>query len=599
MSWVTVIWSMIASGCLTLGAIHWLVWYRNRTALAHLLFAATAASTAVYTCCELRLMRVETPAELLVALRWSHLAFFCWIVSSIWFVRIYLGAGRRWLAWTLCALRALYLLPSFLFGASVNYREITSLRQVPFLGDSVTIFKGIPNPWMLLGYATMLLIFIFVVDASITAWRLGDRRKALMVGGSVVFFLLLGNVETSLIYWRNLAMPIVLSPLYLGVVAVMGYEVSRDVLRASQLVHELQASEAELRESEARMSLAIDAASIGIWIRDLVRHEIWASQKWRALFGFAPSEPLEFSTVLNRLHPDDREGFEHALARAVDGTDGGHYETEYRLLLPDGSTRWIASQGRVEYDASGRPLLTRGAVRDVSERKRAEVVVRSLSGRLLSAQEEERRRIARELHDNLSQRVALFAIEIDQLAMMSEHRPAVAESLEQLGGRTAELAKEIHNLAHRLHSTKLLTLGLQTAVEGHCREMRAEGLQVKFEAENVPGGLTDDVALCLFRVVQEGLNNVVKHSGVREAHVRLTGTGSGLRLTIADSGRGFDGAAAAVKGGLGLVSMRERVSLVGGAFTLESHPDRGATIIAHVPLAAVDGTAAADPSRVA
>ena len=203
MSWITVIWSMIASACLTLGAIYALVWYRNRATWASLLFAATAVSTAVFTFCELWLMRVETPPQLLAAMKWGHVALLFWMVSIIWFVRLYLGAGRRWLAWTLCVLRALYLLPNFLFGTSVNYREITSLRPVPFLGEPVTIFKGIPNPWMLLGYATMVIILIFVADASVTAWRRGDRRKALMVGGSIEFFLLLGNVETALIYWAK------------------------------------------------------------------------------------------------------------------------------------------------------------------------------------------------------------------------------------------------------------------------------------------------------------------------------------------------------------------------------------------------------------
>ena len=109
----------------------------------------------------------------------------------------------------------------------------------------------------------------------------------------------------------------------------MGYELSRDVLRASQLVHELQASEAGLRESEARMSLAVDAADFGIWIRDLARNEIWASEKWRELFGFAPSEPLEFDAILKRLHPDDREGLQQAHAMALAGADGGRYQTEY------------------------------------------------------------------------------------------------------------------------------------------------------------------------------------------------------------------------------------------------------------------------------
>ena len=189
MSWVTVIWSMIASACLTLGAIHWLVWYRNRTAWAHLLFSATAASTAAFTFCELWLMRVQTPGELLHALNWGHVALLFWFVSIIWFVRFYLGAGRLWLAWPLTVIRVLYVLPSFWYGTSVNLREITSLRSISFLGDSVTIFTGIPNPWNLFGFATTVMILIFVADASVTAWRRGDRRKALMIGGSIEFFL--------------------------------------------------------------------------------------------------------------------------------------------------------------------------------------------------------------------------------------------------------------------------------------------------------------------------------------------------------------------------------------------------------------------------
>ncbi len=372
MSWVTVIWSMVASACLTLAVIYFLVWWSNRTAWANLFFAMTAASTAAFTLCELRQMRVGTPGELLSAMRWTHVALLGVLVSTTWFVTFYLGAGRRWLAWTVSGLRVFYLLVAFLIWGNVNYLEITSLRRVPFLGDSVTVFKGIPNPWMLFGYATMLLILIFVADASVTAWRRGERRKALMIGGSVEFFLLLGTVQAALVHWAQLPIPVLIAPLYLGLVVVMGSELSRDVLRASRLVHELQASEAGLRESEARMSLAVDAADLGIWIRDLARNEIWASHKWRELFGFAPSEPLEFNAILQRLHPDDREGLRQAHAMAVAGANGGKYQTEYRLMLPDGATRWISSQGRVEFDATGQPVLIRGAARDVTARKQAE-----------------------------------------------------------------------------------------------------------------------------------------------------------------------------------------------------------------------------------
>ena len=188
MSWVTVVWSMVASACLTLAVIYFLVWWSHRTARASLFFAAAAASTAVFTLCELRQMRVGTPEELLSAMRWTHVALLGVLVSTTWFVTFYLGTGRRWLAWTVSGLRVFYLLVAFLIWGNVNYIEITSLQRVSFLGDSVTAFKGVRNPWMLFGYATMVVILIFVADASVTAWRRGERRKALMTGGGVNSF---------------------------------------------------------------------------------------------------------------------------------------------------------------------------------------------------------------------------------------------------------------------------------------------------------------------------------------------------------------------------------------------------------------------------
>ena len=141
---------------------------------------------------------------------------------------------------------------------------------------------------------------------------------------------------------------------------------------ASQLVHELQASEAGLRESQKRMNQALEAGNLGIWIRDLARNDIWANDSWRTLFGFDPSEHLDLDRVLQRLHPDDRQTLRQHQAMALAGSNGGTYQTEYRLMRPDGATRWISSQGRVEFDATGQPVLIRGAARDVTARKQAE-----------------------------------------------------------------------------------------------------------------------------------------------------------------------------------------------------------------------------------
>jgi two-component system sensor kinase FixL len=370
MSLITIIWSMIASACLTLAGINLLVWCRKRTAWANLLFTLTAVSIAVFTFFELWMMRAGTPGEFSTAMRWAHVPMLLWLVSITWFVRLYLRAGRSWLAWTICGLRTFALLPNFLVGENLNYHEITTLRQIPFLNELIPIAEGVPNPWMLVGQLSVVLLVIFVADASVTAWRRGDRRKALMVGGSIELFLLAGLGEALLVFWGNFQAPILFSLPSLGMIAVMGYELSLEVLRASQLVGELQVREAELHESEDQMTLAAEATNLGIWIRYLTRNEIWANDSWRALFGFAKSERLDFERILQRLHPEDRETFRQALASAIEGE--GSYETEYRVVHPDGQMRWIASRGRVEFNSGGKPILARGVALDITERKHAE-----------------------------------------------------------------------------------------------------------------------------------------------------------------------------------------------------------------------------------
>src|SRR6266850_7341618 len=161
MSIITIIWSMVASACLTLAGINLLVWCRNRTAWANLLFSLTAVSTAVFAFFELWMMRAATPEEFSTAMKWAHVPLLLWIVSITWFVRFYLGAGRRWLAWTVCGLRTFSLLPNFLVGQNFNYHEITTLRQLPFLNELVAIAEGIPNPWMLVGQLSVVLLVIF------------------------------------------------------------------------------------------------------------------------------------------------------------------------------------------------------------------------------------------------------------------------------------------------------------------------------------------------------------------------------------------------------------------------------------------------------
>jgi signal transduction histidine kinase len=217
---------------------------------------------------------------------------------------------------------------------------------------------------------------------------------------------------------------------------------------------------------------------------------------------------------------------------------------------------------------------------DITGRRRAERSLRELSSRLIVAQEQERHRIARELHDDLSQRLALLAIELEQLsAQPSPSDAELSRRSRALWQKTSEIAADLHRVSHQLHPTKLEALGLVPAINGFCQELwRQHHLQVRFAHQNVPRTIPREVALCLYRIVQEALHNVIKHSGVLEAEVQLIGTPSHeLQLRVADSGSGF-----AIKTccttGLGLISMRERVHSIDGTIAVHSESGHGTSI---------------------
>jgi two-component system, LuxR family, sensor kinase FixL len=363
MSWVTVIWSMTASACLTLALMNLFIWCRQREAWANLLFALVAVGAAALAEFELAMMRAETAASFSLALRWLHVPAWVVVLSLAWFVRLYLNTGRAWLLWSLCGLHTLSLILNFLLGQNLNYWEITRLQTVPFLGESVSVAQGVLNHWMLVGQASFLLLLIFVGDATLTAWRLGDRQRALVVGGSVVFFVLAATGEATLVLWRVIHWPIIASLPALVMVGAMSFELSRDAQRAAQLAR-------ELRESEQRMSLAADAAGVGVWTWNLASNQVWGSEKWLRLFGFSPGDAVGYDEVMERIHPDDRETVSREVRRALQ--ERVSYMGEFRVVLPEGSPRWIAARGQAESTGDGKPALLRGAALDITERKRAE-----------------------------------------------------------------------------------------------------------------------------------------------------------------------------------------------------------------------------------
>jgi PAS domain S-box-containing protein len=216
---------------------------------------------------------------------------------------------------------------------------------------------------MLVGQLSLLLFVVFVADATITVWRRGDRRQALLTGGSIVFFVLATTVQVVLVLWKIVHWPITASFFYLGIVATMGYEMSREALRAAQLSD-------DLRESEDRMTLASEAAGFGVWMWNIQRNQVWGSERWLRLFGFTPDATVTFENIIQRIHPDDREMVEREVRRALE--DRADYAGEYRVILPDGTQRWIAARGRMHSDTHGKPDRMLGAAIDITGRKRTE-----------------------------------------------------------------------------------------------------------------------------------------------------------------------------------------------------------------------------------
>jgi PAS domain S-box-containing protein len=545
MSWVTIVWSATASACLTLAAIHFLVWSYRRTAWADLLFGLTSVAVAIYAVLELAMMRAETPEQFATALRWIHVPTWVIVVSLVGFVRLHLRAGRAWLAWSICALRTLALMLNFLVGQNLNYREVTALRHIPFLGESVSTGVGVSNPWMLVGQLSLLLFFVFTVDAAFTVWRRGDRRRALVTGGSIVFFVLTGIAQSVLVLWQIVDWPLTESFFYLGIVLAMGYEVSREALRAARLSD-------DLHESEARMTLASEAAGFGVWIWTIATNRVWGSEQWRRLLGFATDATVSLEEVLERIHPDDREKVRSEVRRA--GETGADFTGEYRVMLPDGAVRWIAAQGRGYADPHGKPARTLGAVIDVTGRKESE--------RQIEQQREQLVHLGRVM--NLSELSGSLAHEMNQpLAiiltnaqaaqrLLAQQPPDLAEARDILADivsedeRAGEVIKRLRGLL-KSGETQLLPLSANDLVQDVLRITRSDllerGIRVHVALDSsVPPVVGDRIQL------QQVLLNLTLNAGeamaanppsdrhLTLATVHCDGT---VRISVSDTGCGL------------------------------------------------------------
>jgi PAS domain S-box-containing protein len=343
----------------------------------------------------------------------------------------------------------------------------------------------------------------------------------------------------------------------------------------------LETQAALLQSRKELLKIFVKSVPAGVAMFDRDMRYLQVSDRWCADYS------IDSSQVLGRSHydlfPDVPQHWKEMHRRGLEGetlqADGERWERE-------GGThkwvRWEIRPWRTSSNDVGGILIF---AEDITDRKQLEDSISEMSQRLIESQEQERARIARELHDDIGQRLALLSVELEQLQQGDPGlHVGIRNRIGKLQEQTSEIAHDVQALSHQLHSSQLEYLGLDFAVKSLCREFgEQQKMEIDFQSHDLPTAVPPDISLCLFRVLQEALHNSAKHSGAPQVEVRLWGTSDEIDLTVRDFGVGFDNEAAKESRGLGLISMQERVKLVKGKLSIESQPSGGTSIRASVP----------------
>jgi PAS domain S-box-containing protein len=348
-------------------------------------------------------------------------------------------------------------------------------------------------------------------------------------------------------------------------------------------ITERQRAEAALRESEERFRHVANAAPVLIWMSGPDKLCTYFNQPWLDFTGRPLHSELGDGWA-EGVHPDDLDACLRTYTTSFDRHE--RFEMEYRLRRYDGDYRWVFDRGVPRFNHDGSFAGYIGSCLDVTDRKLAEESLSDMSRKLIEAQEQERLWIARELHDDINQRIALVLVNLERLQRdLAPSAPAAGQHFEELREQLSNLGSDIQALSHHLHSSKLEYLGIVAAATSLCKELSQEKeVKVEFQSESIPKNLPQEIALCLFRVLQESLQNGLKHSESKHFEVWLKGAPNEIELTVRDSGVGFDPEEAIGGRGLGLTSMKERLKLVHGELFIDSYLGRGTVIRATVPL---------------
>jgi len=367
MNWTTVIWSMLAAACLILAGIHIMLWSREREAQSSLLFSFAALAAAIVIIQELVLINTQNVEEYNELLTWQHVSLAMLLIALAWFIDRLLETARIWLAWFVTAINVLVIVVSFVTYPNLLFQKITNLRRVVLLGETFSIPQGEANSWRWLVLFSVLLLLVFIVDATISAWKRDRRQKTALVIGGATSIAIAGILISAYLMFAGIFPIYFVGANFLVIVLAMLFEQSVNLARSRTLGE-------DLREIENRMNIAASAAELGIWEWDIVLDQIWLNKSRRTRLGIDRTEHMSFESYLQFIHPDDRESFRSAIQETFEGS--GELETQLRVVNQEGDTRWMEVHGQVRRDRNGRAVSLTGVSLDITKRHEREEALR-------------------------------------------------------------------------------------------------------------------------------------------------------------------------------------------------------------------------------